>query len=333
VIHLTETLLSVRDLRVSVDTARGQIFPVDGISFEIRTGETLGLVGESGSGKTLTALSIMRLLRPPARIARGSILLKGEDIASEPESKVRGIRGKVIAMSFQDPLTYLNPVMRVGDQIAESIMLHQGVAKRDAKEGAVKAMETVGIRNAPTRSQDYPHQLSGGMRQRILLAIAISCKPELLIADEITTALDVRTQRGILNLLANLKESLSLSILMISHDMGVVAGLCDSVAVMYAGKIVEVARTDDIFASPLHPYTEGLLTAVPRIDMAATEELKGIEGSPPSPAEFPKACRFNPRCPFAFDRCVSEEPPLATLADSRQVACWLRIPQGQAKAQ
>ena len=318
---LTSSLLEVDGLRTYFFTSQGVVKAVDGIGFKVGSGEVVGLVGESGSGKSVTALSIMRLVpSPPGRTTAGKVLFRGNDLLQLSEEQMRDIRGGKIAMSFQDPMTYLNPVIRVGEQVAETILLHQDVDKTDAMKRAVELMELVQISSAKERAMDYPHQFSGGMRQRILLAMAISCNPDLLIADEPTTALDVIIQGEILELLKELREKVGSSLLLISHDLGVVGELADKVAIMYAGNIVEFADANTIFEDPRHPYTIGLLESVPTLE-GAKKRLKSIEGAVPSLINPPEGCRFHPRCARAMEHCALKEPSIIRLEDGHFVMC------------
>ena len=314
-------VLEVRGLRTYFGTEAGVVRSVDGISFDIRKGETLGLVGESGCGKSVTSLSIMRLLpTPPGRYAGGEILFEGKDLLALRESEMRKLRGNRISMIYQEPMTSLNPVFTVGDQIAEVIAQHRNASRREAWAEAVDMLRKVRISEPERRAKGYPHQLSGGMRQRVMIAIALACSPSLLIADEPTTALDVTIQAQVLDLLRGLRESMGMSILLITHDLGVVAEMCDRVAVMYAGKIVEMAPVEALFDNPLHPYTEGLLKSIPRIE-DVVEELHNIEGTVPNPLDLPPGCAFADRCPYAQDICRSEEPTLKDLVPGRQAKC------------
>ena len=320
---MTETLLQVEALRTGFATAGGLLRAVDGVDLELPAGGTLGVVGESGSGKSVTALSIMRLVDRPGRVEPGSkILFEGRDLAKLSENEMSAIRGNDISMIFQEPMTSLNPVFTVGDQIAEAVELHQGLGKRDATARAVEMMQLVGIPSAERRVDDYPHQLSGGMRQRVMIAMALACNPKLLIADEPTTALDVTVQAQILELMKDLRERLGMAILLITHDLGVVAEMVDEVAVMYAGRIVERGLVAEVFAEPQHPYTEALLRSIPRVGMRYTQPLEAIRGMVPSPLDWPVGCRFAPRCDYAFDRCQSEDPPLFPVPP-QESACWL----------
>jgi len=317
-------LLEVTDLRTYFETEDGVARAVDGVSFAIERGEVLGIVGESGSGKSVTSLSIMGLIpEPPGRIMPGSsIRLRGRDLVGLPPSEMRRIRGNDIAMIFQEPMTSLNPVYPVGDQIAEAVRVHRPVSKRDARARAVELLRLVGIPAPEQRAADYPHQLSGGMRQRVMIAMALACEPDLLIADEPTTALDVTIQAQILELLAGLRERLGMAILLITHDLGVVAEVCDRVVVMYAGRVMEQGSVRQIFENPRHPYTRVLLRAIPRLG-ERTDRLAVIPGNVPSPAEWPHGCRFHPRCPYGWELCVQAEPELFDAAPGHGSRCWL----------
>ena len=320
----SEPLLSVERLTTVFDTAHGPVAAVDDVSFEIRAGETLGIVGESGSGKSVTALSIMRLVQPPGRIAGGALWFKGQDLLTLEEREMRRVRGAGIALIFQEPMTALNPVFRVGDQIAETLLVHGRGTRREAKARAIELLRAVRIPDPESCAGDYPHQLSGGMRQRVLIAMALSCQPSLVIADEPTTALDVTIQAEILDLLREMKSALDLSLLLITHDLGVVAETADRVAVMYAGRIVETGPVRDIFRRPGHPYTRGLLASMPGGHPG--ERLRAIEGSVPLLGDLPPGCAFNPRCPDRFDPCTIA-PPSDYPAGPRQVAkCYLHDP-------
>jgi oligopeptide/dipeptide ABC transporter ATP-binding protein len=320
---MSSPLLAVQNLHAGFDTREGFLRAVDGVDFEIAQGGTLGVVGESGCGKSVTALSVMRLIDRPGRIADSSrILFEGRDLAMLEESELQKIRGNDISMIFQEPMTSLNPVFTVGDQIAESVQLHQKVGPRDAMDRAVEMMKLVGIPSPARRVHDYPHELSGGMRQRVMIAMALSCNPKLLIADEPTTALDVTVQAQILELMKELRERLGMAILLITHDLGVVAEMVDEVAVMYAGRVVERGPAADIFSSPQHPYTEALLNSIPLLGMRYSQPLKAIRGVVPSPLEWPQACRFAPRCDYVFAKCLDVDPPLLPVPP-QESACWL----------
>ncbi len=315
-------LLRVENLRTSFGTERGTLRAVDGVDLELRRGRTLGVVGESGSGKSVTALSIMRLIDRPGSIDGSSrIFFEGRDLTALSERAMDSIRGNEISMIFQEPMTSLNPVFTVGNQITEAVRLHQGVGKKEALARAIEMLELVGISEAARRVRDYPHQMSGGMRQRVMIAMALSCNPKLLIADEPTTALDVTIQAQILELMKDLLDRLEMSIMLITHDLGVIAEMVDDVAVMYAGRVVERGPVSEVFGSPQHPYTEALLHSIPMLGMTQTEPLKVIRGTVPSPLEWPTGCRFRPRCDYAFAKCA-EDPPLFEVG-AQASACWL----------
>lgn len=317
-----ETLLEVRDLKTYFYTEDGVVPAVDGVSFSVDKGETIGIVGESGCGKSVTSLSVMRLIpNPPGKIIGGEIIFEGENILEKSEAEMRHIRGNEISMIFQEPMTSLNPVFTIGDQIMEAIMLHQKVGKREARKKTIEMLKLVGIPSAEKRVDEYPHQMSGGMRQRVMIAMALSCNPKLLIADEPTTALDVTIQAQILDLMLKLKEDLGTAIMLITHDLGVIAETVNKVVVMYAGKIVESADVVSIFKKPEHPYTLGLLGSIPKVN-EDRERLQVIEGVVPNPFNMPTGCRFHPRCSFVRDICKEEEPELVDVEDGHQVRCW-----------
>jgi oligopeptide/dipeptide ABC transporter ATP-binding protein len=315
------TLLSVEHLTTVFDTPRGPVPAVLDVSFEIRAGETLGLVGESGSGKSVTALSIMRLVQSPGRIAGGHITFNGRDLLALGEPEMRAVRGAEIALIFQEPMTALNPVFTIGDQIGETLRVHGRATRRDARAQAIELLRAVRIPNPESRITDYPHQLSGGMRQRVLIAMALSCQPSLVIADEPTTALDVTIQAEILDLLREMKSAFHLALLLITHDLGVVAETADRVAVMYAGRIVEEGPVRAIFQNPTHPYTQGLLASMP--GGRAGERLQAIEGSVPQLGALPPGCAFNPRCPSRFEPCAVEPPPDYDVGPDQRAKCYL----------
>jgi oligopeptide/dipeptide ABC transporter ATP-binding protein len=318
-----EALLSVRDLAVHFEGAGQTIKAVDGVSFEVHPGEVVGLVGESGCGKTVTALAILRLLPvPPARIVSGEVWFEGADLLKADARTLRSIRGRKIGVVFQEPMTSLNPVLTIGRQITETLEVHLGLDRRAARRRAVELLEMVGIPEAARRLDDYPHQFSGGMRQRVMIAMALACSPRLLLADEPTTALDVTIQAQILELIKRLTAELGTAVLIITHNLGVVARYADRVNVMYAGKIVESAPAVELYRRPLHPYTAGLLRSVPRLDQPRRARLQPIEGFPPDPALLPPGCAFEPRCPLAVDRCRREVPPLVVMEARHLSACW-----------
>jgi oligopeptide transport system ATP-binding protein len=322
---MTEPLLSVRDLHTRFFTDDGVVQAVNGVSFDLHEGESLGIVGESGCGKSMTALSIMGLVPEPGRVTGGEIRFRGEDLLRMRAEDVREIRGRDIAMIFQDPLSSLNPVLRNGFQIEEAILAHRDIPARQAWERAIDLLRSVRVPAPETRARDYPHQLSGGMRQRTMIAMGLANSPALLIADEPTTALDVTVQAQILELLRDLNTEMRTSIVMITHNLGVVAGLCSRVIVMYAGQIVEEGPVDEIFERPQHPYTWALLRSVPRIDAIRHDRLRSIEGLPPDLIQPPSGCRFHPRCPFRVDRCFEQEPPLETASPGQRAACWVTM--------
>jgi oligopeptide/dipeptide ABC transporter ATP-binding protein len=314
-------LISVRNLRIGFDTERGPVTAIDGVSFELKQGEVLGLVGESGCGKSVTALSILGLLpTPPARVLGGEILFEGKDLLKMNMGALRQIRGKRIAMIFQEPMSSLNPVFTIGDQLTETIRRHDGVGRGDAQRRAIKMLDTVGIPAAAKRLEDYPHHMSGGMRQRVMIAMALSCTPSLLLADEPTTALDVTIQAQILDLLRSLQSEFKMAVLIITHDLGVVAEFADRVAVMYAGRIVETANVVDVFDRPKHPYTQGLLASLPSLDREQ-ERLPAIPGAVPGPLERPPGCSFQPRCSQAIPICANTPPQLVDTGGLHCVAC------------
>ncbi|TMG96809.1 MAG: ABC transporter ATP-binding protein [Betaproteobacteria bacterium] len=315
-------LLDVRALKTFFQVEGGEFPAVDGISFSIDPGRTLGIVGESGCGKSVTALSIMGLVpRPPGRIAGGEILFDGVDLLQLSAAALRELRGNRISMIFQEPMTSLNPVLTVGEQITEGILRHRTMSRDAAKELAIEMLRMVHISSPEERFGDYPHRLSGGMRQRVMVAMALACKPKLLIADEPTTALDVTIQAQILDLMRTLREETGTAIILITHDLGVVAELADDVVVMYAGRIVERATVAALFAEPQHPYTVGLLGSIPRLDIEQ-DRLAAIEGQVPNPLAPVTGCRFHPRCPFVIERCRHEDPPLIDLGNGHESACW-----------
>ncbi len=320
---MARPLLEVRDLRTQFFTPEGVVKAVDGVSLELNAGETLGIVGESGCGKSVTALSIMRLIPRPGRIVGGRVLYDGTDLTKLSESEMQAIRGESIAMIFQDPMTSLNPVFRVGWQVGEPIMLHRGESRAKAFASAAAMLGRVGIPSPEERARDYPHHFSGGMRQRAMIAMGLTTTPKVLIADEPTTALDVTIQAQILDLLRNVNTEFGTATVLITHNLGVVAGMCERVMVMYAGKIVESGPTVDVFAHPKHPYTWSLLRSIPRLDAERHEPLKPIEGLPPDLIDRPEGCAFHPRCPFLIDKCRHDTPALNRVGDTQLAACWV----------
>jgi oligopeptide transport system ATP-binding protein len=319
-----EPLLSVRNLKAYFYTMEGVVKAVDGLSFDLFPGETLGIVGESGSGKSVAALSVLRLIPdPPGKILEGEVLFDGRDLRGLSEKEMRSIRGNEIAMIFQDPMTSLNPVFTVGYQIMEAIMLHQKVNKKVARQRAIKLLAQVGIPRPEERINDYPHQFSGGMRQRVMIAMALSCNPKILIADEPTTALDVTIQAQILRLMNQIKHSANSSIIIITHDLGVIAEMADNILIMYGGKVVEYSDADSIFYRSHHPYTWGLLCSIPRLDETKKRRLIPIEGVPPSLIHVPAGCSFHPRCPYAREICFKVVPELREVGSFHRVACHL----------
>ena len=317
---MSAPILDVRDLRVELPLSRGTVHAVDGASLQIEAGEAFGLVGESGCGKSMTLRAIMGLLPRPGHIVGGEVLFEGEDLVTASPRRLRDVRGGSIAMIFQEPMTALNPVMRVGDQISEGPQVHLGLSRTAARERALDLMRRVGIPDPVRRARAYPHELSGGLRQRIMIAIALSCDPKLILCDEPTTALDVTIQDQILKLLLNLRREFGVSVVFVTHDLAVVAETCERLAVMYAGQIVETGTVDEVFRAPRHPYTLGLLRSVPDFD-SVQDSLSAIQGAPPDLVLPPPGCRFHPRCPFAQDDCISGEFPLRPLSAGRATAC------------
>ncbi|NLV60791.1 MAG: ABC transporter ATP-binding protein [Spirochaetales bacterium] len=323
-----KVVLEVKDLQTYFKTDAGIVKAVDGVSFLLHEGETLGIVGESGSGKSVTNLSVMRLIpSPPGKVVGGQALFEGQDILALSEKEMRKIRGAKISMIFQDPMTSLNPFLRISTQMVETIRLHnKELSKDEALERSIEMLHLVGIPSAEKRVRDYPHQFSGGMRQRVMIAMALSCNAEILIADEPTTALDVTIQAQILELIAKLSSKMGTAVILITHDLGVVAGMCDHVCVMYAGKIVERAETEKLYAHPAHPYTEGLIKSVPRMDTTQKgKRLFSIEGQPPNVIDLPPCCPFHPRCHKAMEVCRHAYPPLRHLGEGHEVSCWLYV--------
>lgn len=327
----TEIILEIKDLCVQFKTSEGTVQAVNHLNYNLHKGEKLGIVGESGSGKSVSSLGIMKLIpNPPGEITGGQILYRGRDLVQATEREIQKIRGNEISMIFQEPMTSLNPIIRCGKQIAESLQLHRGLKKKEAMAEAIHMMESVGIANPEVRAYEYPHQMSGGMRQRIMIAMALACRPHILIADEPTTALDVTIQAQILDLIRELNESMDTSVLFITHDLGVVSELCDTVIVMYTGHIVEQAPVRELFQDPKHPYTTGLLHAIPRITKERPP-LATIQGMVPNPTEKIQGCSFWPRCPHATEQCRQQEPPVTQLTRDRTVRCWLYATEDAAK--
>ena len=319
---MARKLLSVRDLKTSFFTHVGEVKAVRGISFDVNEGEVLGIVGESGSGKSVTSLSIMGLLQYPGRVVDGEILLNGEDILTYSKDQMRKVRGKEIAMIFQDPMTSLNPVYTIGNQVMEMILEHEKMTKREARARAIEMLKLVGIPAAEKRIDSYPHEFSGGMRQRVMIALALSCNPKLLIADEPTTALDVTIQAQILSLIKSLNKQFGMTTMLITHDLGVVATVCDKVAVMYGGLIMEYCTVDEIFYHPRHPYTMGLLGSIPHVDGGEKRRLIPIDGTPPDLINPPKGCPFSTRCKYCMNVCTREQPPYFA-EDKHRTMCWM----------
>jgi len=323
---MPELLLDVQGLETTFKTSEGIVHAVNGVSFGLKEGETLGVVGESGCGKSVTMLSILGLIpTPPGNVKAGKANFFGQDLMKMSRDEIRAIRGAQIGMVFQDPMTSLNPVLTVGRQLTEPLMLHLGMTRKQADDRAAELLEMVGIPNAKDRLPDYPHQFSGGMRQRVMIAMALSCSPQLLIADEPTTALDVTIQAQIMDLVKRLRNELGMAIVWITHDLGVVAGLAQRVLVMYGGYIIEEAQVNELFVNPAHPYTIGLIGSLPRIDRGENKKLASIDGLPPMLFEKPKHCPFAPRCKWVMERCWNENPVLETVAPEHRVACWVDV--------
>jgi oligopeptide transport system ATP-binding protein len=319
-----EVILQVKDLQTHFHVDEGVVKAVDGVSFDLHKGETLGIVGESGSGKSVTNLSIMNMVpSPPGRIAGGEVFFMGKDLLKMPLNEIRSIRGNKISMIFQDPMTSLNPFLRISTQMIETIVLHQGLDKKAAKAKAVEMLKLAGIPAPEKRIDQYPHQFSGGMRQRVMIAMSLSCNPEILIADEPTSALDVTIQAQILDLMKDLTARLGTAVILITHSLGVVAGTCDTICVMYAGRVVERGATASIFEEPKHPYTQGLIKSVPRLDKVSGDRLFSIRGQPPNVIDLPDCCPFYPRCDRAMDICKRKYPRTTEFGNGRAVSCWL----------
>ncbi|MBY7144875.1 ABC transporter ATP-binding protein [Virgibacillus sp. NKC19-3] len=321
--NASENILEINQLQTSFFTKDLEVKAVDGVTFSLPKGKTLGVVGESGSGKSITALSVLRLIDDPGKVVGGEIKFKGENLLDKKDAQMRNIRGNEISMIFQEPMTSLNPTYTVGQQISEAYITHEGLGKKEAKQRSIEMLKLVGIPSPQKRINQYPHELSGGMRQRIMIAIALACNPDLLIADEPTTALDVTIQAQILELINDLQERLGMGMLLITHDLGVVAETCDYVAVMYGGQIVEYEDVNTLFRNPKHPYTVGLLNSIPPNDQDIEGDLPVIKGTVPSPAEMPTGCRFAPRCPFATELCRNKLPELETDEKGNQIRCWI----------
>ena len=323
------SLLDVQGLKTCFDTDAGTITAVDGVSFTIRPRETIALVGESGSGKSVTAMSLVRLIPPPGRIVAGKIFFEGVDLVQASDRHIRSIRGSGIALVFQDANTYLNPVLTIGTQISEAVRIHERMSSRAALDKACDLLDMVGIASPATTIRRYPHEMSGGMNQRVMIAIALSCSPRLLVADEPTTALDVTVQAQVMDLLVRLVGDLGMSMCLITHNLALVAGRVDRVYVMYAGHIVETGPVRPVFADALHPYTRALLASIPRLDEDRRERLSAIQGSPPNMIARRSACPFEPRCPLSVERCRVENPPLTDAGQGRAAACWVTVPVGE----
>ncbi len=320
---MSEHLVDIKNERLSFFTPAGEVKALNDVSLYLEDGEVLGIVGESGSGKSVTSYSIMGITADPGRIIGGTVEFNGHHIEKLSEKEMRKIRGKEVSMIFQDPMTSLNPVYTIGNQIEEAILLHTDKSKAEARERAVELLRLVGINEPEKRIKQYPHELSGGMRQRVMIAIALACEPKLLIADEPTTALDVTIQAQILELIMELKEKLGMAVILITHDLGIVSSMCDRIAVMYAGKVIECGSTDDIFYTPKHEYTRGLLRSVPRLDEKESQRLVAIEGTPVDMLNPPAGCPFAPRCPKCMKICLREMPPYTYFSDIHYSACWL----------
>lgn len=320
---MEEQLLDIYDLKTYFYTNEGIVQAVDGIDFSIKKGQTMGIVGESGCGKSVTSLSILRLIpEPPGKIVEGQIIFKNKNLLEQSEAVMQQIRGKEISMIFQEPMVALNPVFTVGNQISETIILHEKLSKKEAREKTIEMLDLVGIPSPEDRIDDYPHQLSGGMQQRVMIAMALACNPQLLIADEPTTALDVTIEAQILELMSNLQQELETAILLITHDLGVVAETCEKVAVMYLGKIMEQSSVKELFANPVHPYTRGLLASIPKLNEKKKEFLYAIKGNVPSPVNLENKCRFYSRCDYRIEKCAGKEPPLTETGPDHWVRCW-----------
>ncbi len=324
-----QTILKVEDLVTRFNTPEGTVYAVNGVSFELAEGETLGVVGESGCGKSVTMLSVLQLIpRPPGRIVSGKAWFHDHDLLHLAPEEIRAVRGAQIGMIFQDPMTSLNPVLTIGKQVSEPLTLHLGMTKKDAEERVVELLRLVGIPEAEKRLVQYPHQFSGGMRQRVMIAMALACNPQILIADEPTTALDVTIQAQIIDLVKKLRDEIGMAVIWITHDLGVVAGMAQRMIVMYAGYIIEEAYVKELYVNPTHPYTHGLLNSLPRLDVGKERRLTDIPGLPPLLLEQPIGCPFKPRCPYGFDKCEAN-PPLVEIGVNHKVACWWDVKEGK----
>ena len=322
-------ILEVHNLKTRFHTQDGTVYAVNGVSFDLHEGELLGIVGESGCGKSVTMMSLLKLIPiPPGEIAAGQALFEDHDLIAMSPDELRKVRGLKIGFIFQDPMTSLNPVLTIGDQITEPLHTHLGLSKEEAEKNAVKILELIGIPRAKDRLDDYPHQFSGGMRQRVMIAIALSCYPRILIADEPTTALDVTIQAQIIDLVKDLRKELGMSIIWITHDLGVIAGLADRVIVMYGGFLVEQALVKELYHNPQHPYTRGLLGSLPRLEERSVERLTNIKGQPPNLLSEPNSCPFAPRCPYVFQKCIEENPIILPISENHNVACWWDVENG-----
>lgn len=327
---MPQKLLEINELAVTFNTQEGAVHAVNGVSYSVAEGETLGIVGESGCGKSVSMLSVMRLLQePPAKIEGQGIYFRGKDLLGYSQAEMRNTRGSQIAMIFQDPMTSLNPVLTIGFQLTEPLTLHMGLDRSEAHAQAVELLQKVGISDADNRMRDYPHQFSGGMRQRVMIAMALACNPALLIADEPTTALDVTIQAQIVDLVKRLRDQFGMALIWITHDLGVIAGLADRVIVMYAGYIVEEAPVNDLYANSQHPYTHALLRSLPQVDGSRSDKLEVIEGMPPDMIALPKGCPFADRCVFVKEKCQHENPPLEEISPNHRAACWVDINTGE----
>jgi oligopeptide transport system ATP-binding protein len=325
-------LLNVQGLETVFKTREGTVHAVNGVSFTLKEGEVLGIVGESGCGKSVSMLSLLRLIpMPPGQIMAGQAFYQGKDLISMTEDEIRSVRGAQIGMVFQDPMTSLNPVLTIGKQLAEPLLLHMGMTKKEALDRSVELLRLVGMPQPQDRLDDYPHQFSGGMRQRVMIAMALACNPQLLIADEPTTALDVTIQAQIVDLVKRLRDELGMAIIWITHDLGIIAGLAQRVIVMYAGYIIEEAPVKELYSNPLHPYTLGLLGSLPRMDESGHRRLVSIEGLPPTLLEKPKYCPFSPRCRYSIEQSFCENPPLVQVGPEHRVACWVDVKTGRAR--